>query len=50
MHAFLHGLIPYIVSIIIGSFSTIDKHKLNMPVGDILVPMQSSKYPRTNFA
>jgi len=36
MHAFWHGLIPYIVKVLIGSFSTVDKYKLNMLVDHIL--------------
>jgi len=52
MHAFLHGLIPYVVKTIISNFTTREKHKLDL-VDEILVPIHSgerSKYPRTNFA
>jgi len=28
MHAFLHGLIPYVVKIVIGSFTTCEKHQM----------------------
>ncbi len=48
MHAFLHGLIPYVVKIVISTFTTSDKHKLDLLVDDILVPTQSGerlKYP-----
>jgi len=38
MHAFLHGLIPYVVKIVINTFMTSDKHKLDLLVDDILVP------------
>jgi len=38
MHAFLHGLIPYVVKIVISTFTTSDKHKINLLVDDILVP------------
>jgi len=53
MHAFLHGLIPYVVKIVIGSFTTREKHQMDILVDNILVLIQSgeqSKFPRTNFA
>jgi len=53
MHAFLHGLIPYVVKIVIGSFTTREKHQMDILVDNILVPIRSgerSKFPRTNFA
>jgi len=43
MHAFLHGLIPYIVNIVVGSFTTHKKHLMDVLVGNILVPIQSGE-------
>jgi len=39
MHAFLHGLIPYVVKIVIGSFTTREKHQMDILVDNILVPI-----------
>jgi len=53
MHAFLHGLIPYVTNIIISYFTTTEKHDLDIMVDNILVTIRSgerSKYPQTNFA
>jgi len=53
MHAFLHGLIPYVIKIIVSSFSTCEKHYLDLLVDEILVPICSgerSKYPRSNVS
>jgi len=43
MHAFLHGLIPYVVKIVVGSFTTHKKHLMDVLVGNILVPIQSGE-------
>ena len=37
MHAFLHGLIPYVINIIISYFTTREKHDLDIMVDKILV-------------
>jgi len=53
MHTFLHGLILYVIKIIISTFSTCEKHFLDLLVDEILVPICSgerSKYLRTNFS
>jgi len=53
MHAFLHGLIPYVIKIVIGLFTAHEKHQMDVLVDKILVPVHSgerSKFPRTNFA
>ncbi len=53
MHAFLHELIPYVVKIVIGSFTTREKHQMDILVDNILVPIQSgeqSKYPPKKIA
>ena len=53
MHAFLHGLIPYVIKIVIGLFTTCEKHMMDVLVDKILVPIRSgeqSKFPQTNFA
>jgi len=53
MHAFLHGIIPYVLKIILSTFSNADKHCLDDLVDKTLVTVQSSQrnnYPRCNYS
>ncbi len=52
MHAFLHGLIPYVVKIIVGFFTTHEKHQMDVLVDKILVPiwLVSNQNIPENFA
>jgi len=43
MHAILHGLILYVIKIIISSFSTHEKHFLDLLVDEILAPICSGE-------
>ena len=52
MHAFLHGIIPYVIKTIISPFTNKEKHYLNDLVDQTLVTIHSSertKYPRCSF-
>jgi len=37
MPTFLHGLIPYVVKFVVGSFTTHEKHQMDVLVDNILV-------------
>jgi len=39
MQAFLHGLIPYVVKIVVVSFTTHEKHLMDVFIDKILVPI-----------
>jgi len=43
MHAFLHGLIPYVVKILIGPLTTHEKHQMDVLVDNFLVQIQSGE-------
>jgi len=53
MHAFLHGIIPYVIKIILSPFNNANKHCLDDLVDTTLVTVHSSQrinYPRCNFS
>ena len=52
MHAFLHGIVPYVIKILLSSFTNKEKHFLDDLVDKTPVTIRSSertKYPRCSF-
>jgi len=52
MHALLHGIIPYVIKILLSPFNNDDKHCLDDLVDKALVTVWSSQrtnYPRCSF-
>jgi len=52
MHAFLHGIVPYVIKTLLSSFTTKEKHFLDDLVDKTLVNVRSSertKFPRCSF-
>ncbi len=53
MHVFLHGIIPYVIKILLSPFNNADKHCLDDLVDKTLVTVHSSQrinYTRCNFS
>ncbi len=53
MHAFCHGVVVYVVRILIAPLTPAEKHRLDAMIEGVLVPLHSSqknKYPRCNFS
>ncbi len=52
MHAFLHGIVPYVIKTLLSPFTNKEKHILDDLVNQTLVTICSSertKYPRCSF-
>ncbi len=52
MHAFLHGVLMYVIEVIMSPLNPTEKFQLDVIVDDILVPLRSSlrkEYPRCSF-
>jgi len=52
MHAFLHGVLMYVIEVIMSPLTPTEKYKLDGIVDDIVVPVRSSlkkDYPRCSF-
>jgi len=52
MHAFLHGIVPYVIKTLLSPFTNKEKHFLDDLVDQTLVTICSSertKYPRCSF-
>jgi hypothetical protein len=52
MHAFLHGVLMYVIEVIMSPLNPTEKYQLDTLVDEIIVPLRSSlkkEYPRCSF-